>query len=67
MKRTCIKCKALTVRYGTVAPYRCGLGCNIDRMFGVPQENCPKPLTYDDYVYWSNQPPYNVNKRKSRW
>lgn len=49
MKKTCERCKALTLRQGY--GYKCDLGHRIDICNAVPQEPCEKPLTNKDLVF----------------
>ena len=50
MKRTCERCKALIDVQGY------GLKCNLDYKMidGKPQEECPKPKTYNEWIYYSD-------------
>ena len=51
MKRTCDGCRAYETGQG--GTQRCWLGYEMDDI-GKPLTPCPKPKTYRDYIYASN-------------
>lgn len=58
LKRNCKRCKAFTLSCGGTG--ECSLGYKLKTYSfdvhgfsacGEPQEPCPKPITYGDYIY----------------
>lgn len=48
MKKTCDRCKALHEGQGESFSCELGYAMNVEK--GIPQEECPKPLTYSDLI-----------------
>ncbi len=50
MKRTCDRCRALRCSQGS--PFWCDFGYEIKLINHDirPQQDCPKPVTYKDYI-----------------
>lgn len=52
MKRSCDRCKALSLSADSIP--MCKLGYQIDSKTYLPKEDCPKPLTYLAFIELSN-------------